>query len=100
MDEADRATADPIALDRRRSELRDRLIALRTELAGLTADYRALPRAGVLLDTPGIGALTTPGYCIAGAVEILEETAIELAAADDALGRAGVYTGRLRPVPL
>ncbi len=91
---------DPIALDRRRAELRDRLAALRAEVAALADDYRALPRAGVLLDTPGIGALTTPGYCIAGAVEILEETSIELDAADDALGRAAVYTERLRPVPL
>jgi hypothetical protein len=90
--------ADPLALELRRELLRERLRVLRTELAELAAGYRALPESGVLIDTPGTGALTTPGYCIAGALEIFEEMSIELAAADDALGRVGEYTRRLRPV--
>ncbi|MFF0493036.1 hypothetical protein ACFYTQ_28760 [Nocardia sp. NPDC004068] len=91
---------DPLELDRRRGELRDRLAELRAALRELADDYRALPESGVLLDTPGVGALTTPGYCIAGTLEIFDEAALELDAADDALDRAGRYSGRLRPVPL
>lgn len=87
---------DPALLDERRRLLRDRLQALRTELAALTTAYRDLPDSGLLLDTPGIGALLTPAYCIAGATEVFDEALLELDAADDALGRAGDYTTRLR----
>ncbi|MEV0355371.1 hypothetical protein AB0H71_04820 [Nocardia sp. NPDC050697] len=90
--------SDPIELEARRALLAAELAALRAGVADLAAGYRALPEQGVLLDTPGIGALMTPGYCVAGAREVLEEAAIELAAAADALHRAGEYTGRLRPV--
>ncbi|MEV6139290.1 hypothetical protein AB0L63_25200 [Nocardia sp. NPDC051990] len=34
-----------------------------TELDG---DYGLLQASGMLVDTEGIGALTTPAYCIAG----------------------------------
>jgi hypothetical protein len=94
------APADPLDLEQRRKALHDRLRDLRGELDALAAAYRALPNSGVLLDTPGVGALTTSGYCVAGALEIFEETAIELDAADDALDRAAQYTTRLRPVVL
>ncbi|MVU81299.1 hypothetical protein GPX89_29160 [Nocardia sp. ET3-3] len=87
---------DPVLLDERRQLLRERLGQLRSELAELATAYRELPDSGLLLDTPGIGALTTPAYCIAGAAEVFDEALIELDAADDALGRAGNYTGRLR----
>lgn len=87
---------DPVLLDERRQLLRERLRQLRTEVEELRAAYRELPDSGLLLDTPGIGALTSPAYCIAGAAEVFEETIIELDAADDALGRAGDYTTRLR----
>ncbi|WP_067715822.1 hypothetical protein [Nocardia yamanashiensis] len=94
------SATDPLLLEQRRALLRERLQAIRTELAALTADYRALPRSGLLLDTPGIGALTTPGYCVAGAAEVFDEAAIELDAADDALARAADYTTRLRRAAL
>ncbi|WP_051180104.1 hypothetical protein [Nocardia concava] len=87
---------DPALLDQRRQLLRERLQHLRTELAALTTAYRDLPNSGLLLDTPGTGALLTPAYCIAGAAEVFDEALLELDAADDALGRAGDYTGRLR----
>ncbi|MFI7669087.1 hypothetical protein [Nocardia sp. NPDC049526] len=91
---------DPLALEIRRQQLFHRLRELRGELAGLDADYSSLQASGILVDTDGIGALTTPAYCIAGAREVFEETMIELDAAVDALDRAGVYTTRLRPVVL
>lgn len=90
---------DPLLLEQRRKLLRDRLQALRTDLADLadlTAAYRSLPGSGLLLDTPGTGALTTPVYCIAGAAEVFDEALLELNAADDALGRAADCTSRLR----
>ncbi|GAB2509080.1 hypothetical protein [Nocardia heshunensis] len=87
---------DPALLDERRRLLRERLQQFRADLAELHAAYRDLPDSGLLLDTPGIGALTSPAYCIAGAAEVFEEALIELDAADDALGRAGDYTARLR----
>ncbi|MEV0465547.1 hypothetical protein AB0I30_10450 [Nocardia tengchongensis] len=89
-------TRDPLLLEQRRKLLRDRLQALRADLADLTAAYRSLPSSGLLLDTPGTGALTTPVYCVAGAAEVFDEALIELNAADDALGRAADYTSRLR----
>ncbi|WP_433679651.1 hypothetical protein [Nocardia sp. CA-119907] len=91
---------DPLALEIRRQRLFDRLRELRGELAELDADYGSLQTSGMLVDTEGIGALTTPAYCIAGAREVFEEASIELDAAADALDRAGVYTTRLRPVVL
>lgn len=91
---------DPLALEIRRQRLFDRLRELRAELAELDADYGSLQTSGMLVDTEGIGALTTPAYCIAGAREVFEEVSIELDAAADALDRAGVYTIRLRPVVL
>ncbi|MGW4770748.1 hypothetical protein ACQP0C_30220 [Nocardia sp. CA-129566] len=91
---------DPLALEIRRQRLFDRLRELRGELAELDADYGSLQTSGMLVDTEGIGALTTPAYCIAGAREVFEEVSIELDAAADALDRAGVYTTRLRPVVL
>lgn len=87
---------DPLTLEARRARLRDRLREVRTELDDLAAAYRDLPDSGLLLDSPGIGALLTPGRCVAGALEIFDEIAIELDAADDAFGRAEQYTGRLR----
>ncbi|WP_433193604.1 hypothetical protein ACQP1G_33135 [Nocardia sp. CA-107356] len=91
---------DPYALEIRRQQLFDRLRELRGDLAELNAGYGALHVSGMLVDTEGIGALTTPAYCIAGAREVFEEVTIELDAAADALDRAGVYTTRLRPVVL
>ena len=87
---------DPLLLEQRRQLLQDRLQTLRADLADLTAAYRTLPNSGLLLDTPGTGALTTPAYCVAGAAEVFDEALIELAAADDALSRAAAYTSRLR----
>ncbi|MEU0545644.1 hypothetical protein ABZ319_37795 [Nocardia sp. NPDC005978] len=89
-------SSDPLLLEQRRRLLRERLEALRHEVADLAQAYRALPESGLLLDTPGVGALTSPHYCVAGATEVFEEALLELDAADDALGRAGNYTGRLR----
>ncbi|MEV6770144.1 hypothetical protein AB0N05_16125 [Nocardia sp. NPDC051030] len=89
-------TSDPALLEERRRMLRERVQGLRDELGELAAAYRGLPESGLLLDTEGVGALLTPGYCIAGAVEVFDEALIEIDAADDALGRAGDYTGRLR----
>ncbi|MGY4100861.1 hypothetical protein ACW2Q0_15090 [Nocardia sp. R16R-3T] len=91
---------DPSALEMRRQRLFHRLRELRGELAELDADYGSLQASGILVDTEGIGALTTAAYCIAGAREVFAETTIELDAAADALDRAGVYTTRLRPVVL
>jgi len=91
---------DPLALEIRRQQLFDRLRELRGVLAELDAGYGALQVSGMLVDTEGIGALTTPAYCIAGAREVFEEATIELDAAADALDRAGGYTTRLRPVVL
>ncbi|MGW4118224.1 hypothetical protein [Nocardia sp. NPDC004711] len=87
---------DPLLLEQRRQLLQGRLQTLRADLADLTAAYRDLPDSGLLLDTPGAGALTTPAYCVAGAAEVFDEALIELDAAEDALGRAATYTGRLR----
>ncbi|MTE12574.1 hypothetical protein [Nocardia aurantiaca] len=87
---------DPLLLEQRRQLLQDRLRTLRADLTDLTAAYRDLPYSGLLLDTPGTGALTTPAYCVAGATEVFDEALIELDAANDALGRAAAYTGRLR----
>ncbi|MEV0298632.1 hypothetical protein [Nocardia sp. NPDC050710] len=86
---------DPQLLEARRRELLAQLAELRRALGDLTDDYRALPSSGLLLDTDGIGALTTPAYCVAGAREVFEEAMIELDAAHDALDRAGTYTTRL-----
>ncbi|WP_157114752.1 hypothetical protein [Nocardia niwae] len=61
---------------------------LRRDLAALAGDYGALPDSGLLIDTDGVGALTTPGYCAAGAREVFDEAALELAAAAVALERA------------
>ncbi|MFI9505416.1 hypothetical protein [Nocardia sp. NPDC052566] len=87
---------DPLELEARRQALLDRLRALRSGIADLSAEYSMLPTAGLLLDTEGIGALTTPDYCAAGAREVFEEAVIELDAATDAITRAGAYTSRLR----
>ncbi|WP_433622603.1 hypothetical protein [Nocardia sp. CA-120079] len=96
----ERGMTDPLALEIRRQQMIHRLRELRGQLARLDADYGSLQASGILVDTEGIGALTTPAYCIAGAREVFEETMIELDAAADALDRAGVYTTRLRPVVL
>lgn len=87
---------DPSVLEARRLELIAQVVRVRKELGALRDAYAALPASGVLLDTEGIGALTTPAYCVAGAREVLEEASIELDAASDALDRAGTYTSRLR----
>ncbi|MRH92761.1 hypothetical protein GFY24_35990 [Nocardia sp. SYP-A9097] len=91
---------DPRSLEARRAELLRELAALRAHIAELRADYGALADSGMLVDTDGIAALLTPGRCIAGAREVFEEAEIELAAAADAVERAGVFTTRLRPVLL
>ncbi|MET7770226.1 hypothetical protein [Nocardia sp. NPDC005366] len=88
--------SDPQSLDARRAGLLAQVTDLRRALDELSEDYRALPASGLLLDTEGIGALTTPAYCVAGAREVFEEALIELDAAIDAIGRAGNYTSRLR----
>lgn len=91
---------DPIVLEDRREHLLGRLRELRSDLDDLSNAYGALPVSGILLDTEGIGALTTPNYCVAGAREVFAEALIELDAATDALDRAMTYTARLRPVVL
>ncbi|WP_332838985.1 hypothetical protein [Nocardia bovistercoris] len=87
---------DPSILETRRLELIAHVARARKELSELRDAYAELPNSGLLLDTEGIGALTTPAYCVAGAREVLEEASIELDAAADALDRAGTYTSRLR----
>ncbi|GAA5058138.1 hypothetical protein [Nocardia callitridis] len=87
---------DPSTLEAERARLLDRLTALRLDLATLDKGYATLQSSGVLLDTDGIGALTTPEYCVAGAREVFEEAMIELDAAADAVERAQTYTARLR----
>ncbi|PXX62144.1 hypothetical protein DFR70_10710 [Nocardia tenerifensis] len=91
---------DPLSLEAGRARLLDRLRELRRDVTELSAAYGALQTSGLLIDTEGIGALTTPAYCVAGAREVFEEASIELDAAADALDRAGMYTTRLRPVVL
>ncbi|WP_040865757.1 hypothetical protein [Nocardia exalbida] len=91
---------DPLILEERRGRLLHRVRELRRDLAALADDYGALPDSGLLIDTDGVGALTTPGYCVAGAREVFEEALLELAAAADALDRAATYTTRLKPVVL
>ncbi|WP_280263438.1 hypothetical protein [Nocardia wallacei] len=89
---------DPIELEGRREQLVARASELRRAVAELSEGYTALPESGSVIDTVGAGALTTPGYCVAGAREVLEEALIELDAARDALERAAQYTSRLRAV--
>ncbi|MEU8898759.1 hypothetical protein AB0C65_23070 [Nocardia sp. NPDC048505] len=89
---------DPIELDSERARLWARVGELRRAVAELSDAYGALPASGLLIDTVGAGALTTAGYCVAGAREVLEEALIELVAAGDALDRAARYTARLRAV--
>ncbi|MEV4127915.1 hypothetical protein [Nocardia sp. NPDC049707] len=92
---------DPLALEiRRQQQLSHRLRELRRELTELDADYGLLQASRILVDTQGIGALTTLAYCIAGVPEVFEETMIAPDAATDALDRAGIYTTRLRQVVL
>ncbi|MFE9579899.1 hypothetical protein ACFYO1_26170 [Nocardia sp. NPDC006044] len=91
---------DPLILEARRAYLLDQLRELRRGVSELAEGYGALRTSGLLIDTEGIGALTTPAYCVAGAREVFEEAVIELDAAVDALDRAGMYTTRLRPVVL
>ncbi|MFI6044419.1 hypothetical protein ACIA8C_22520 [Nocardia sp. NPDC051321] len=91
---------DPSILEARRVYLLDQLRELRWGVAELAEGYGALPASGLLIDTEGIGALTTPAYCVAGAREVFEEATIELDAAVDALDRAGMYTTRIRSVVL
>ncbi|MFE5288632.1 hypothetical protein ACFRAQ_27000 [Nocardia sp. NPDC056611] len=90
--------ADPIELEGRRGHLLAQLSELRRAVAELSDGYAALPESGLIIDTVGTGALTTPGYCVAGAREVLEEALIELDAAGDAMERAAQYTARLRGV--
>ncbi|WP_338773570.1 hypothetical protein V7968_18815 [Nocardia vulneris] len=92
--------ADPLLLEARRAHLLDQLRELRSRVSQLADDYGALDTAGLLIDTEGAGALTTAAYCVAGAREVFDEAALELAAAVHALDRAGTYTTRLRPVTL
>ncbi|MFJ1456358.1 hypothetical protein [Nocardia sp. N2S4-5] len=94
----ERMVTDPIELELRRGELLAQLSEMRRAVAELSDGYAALPESGLVIDTVGAGALTTPGYCIAGAREVLAEALIELDAAGDAMERAGQYTGRLRGV--
>lgn len=89
---------DPIELEGERGHLLAQLSELRRAIAELSDGYAALPESGLIIDTVGAGALTTPGYCVAGAREVLEEVLIELDAAADAMDRAGQYTARLRGV--
>jgi hypothetical protein len=89
---------DPIELEFERARLLAELTGLRRAVAELADRYGTLLDSGLLVDTVGVGALTTPRYCIAGAREVFEEVLIELDAASDAMDRAGRFTGRLRPV--
>ena len=89
---------DPIELEGQRGHLLSRLKELRGAVSELSDGYAALPESGLIIDTVGAGALTSPVYCIAGAREVLEEALIELDAAGDALERASQYTARLRSV--
>ncbi|ATL72090.1 hypothetical protein [Nocardia terpenica] len=89
---------DPIELEGKRGQLLAQLSELRRAVAQLSDGYAALPESGLIIDTVGAGALTTPGYCVAGAREVLEEVLIELDAASDAMQRAAQYTTRLRGV--
>ncbi|MFI7001967.1 hypothetical protein [Nocardia sp. NPDC050175] len=91
---------DPLILEARRVRLLEQLRELRRGVTELAEGYGALQTSGLLIDTDGIGALTTPAYCVAGAREVFEETTIELDAAVDALDRAAMYTTRLRSVVL
>lgn len=91
-------TEDPVELEGRRGQLLAQLSELRRAVAELSDGYAALPESGLIIDTVGAGALTTPGYCVAGAREVLEEVLIELDAASDAMQRAAQYTTRLRGV--
>ncbi|WP_280428708.1 hypothetical protein [Nocardia brasiliensis] len=89
--------ADPLLLEARRTHLLEQVRELRSRVSQLADDYGALHTAGLLIDTEGVGALA---YCVAGAREVFDEAAHELAAAVDALDRAGTYTTRLRPVTI
>lgn len=89
---------DPIELEGQREHLLAQLTELRRAVADLHVDYSTLPQSGLIIDTVGTGALTTPGYCVAGAREVLEEALIELDAATDAMERAAQFTARLRTV--
>ncbi|WP_280393778.1 hypothetical protein [Nocardia brasiliensis] len=92
--------SDPLLLEARRAHLLDQIRELRSRVNQLADDYGALQTAGLLLAAEGVGALTAAAYCVAGAREVFDEAALELAAAVDALDRAGTYTTRLRPVTL
>ncbi|MBF6170047.1 hypothetical protein [Nocardia blacklockiae] len=89
---------DPIELESERGQLLSRVNELRRAVAELSERYGALPESGLIIDTVGAAALITPGYCVAGAREVLGEALIELDAAGDALERAGQYTARIRGV--
>ncbi|MGW5384698.1 hypothetical protein [Nocardia sp. NPDC003963] len=89
---------NPIELENQRSQLPAQLNELRRAVSELSDGYAALPESGLIIDTVGAGALTTPGYCVAGAREVLAEALIELDAAGDAMERAARYTGRIRSV--
>ncbi|MFF5035407.1 hypothetical protein [Nocardia salmonicida] len=89
---------DPIELEGERGQLLAQLGELRRAVAELSDGYAVLPESGLIIDTVGAGALTTPGYCVAGAREVLDEVLIELDAASDAMERAAQYTARLRGV--
>ncbi|WP_228833388.1 hypothetical protein [Nocardia brasiliensis] len=95
-----RMLSDPLLLEARRAHLLDQIRELRSRVNQLADDYRALQTAGLLIAAEGVGAHTTAAYCVAGAREVFDEAALELAAAVDALDRAGTYTTRLRPVTL
>lgn len=94
----ERMVSDPIELEGKRGQLLARLSELRQAVADLSDEYAGLPESGLIIDTVGAGALTTPGYCVAGAREVLQEALIELDAASDAMERAAQYTARLRGV--
>ena len=89
---------DPIELEGERGQLLAQLGELRRAVAELSDGCAVLPESGLIIDTVGAGALTTPGYCVAGAREVLDEVLIELDAASDAMERAAQYTARLRGV--
>ncbi|WP_040835798.1 hypothetical protein [Nocardia brevicatena] len=92
-------TTDPARLEVGRLHLLGELRELRRRVAGLTAGYRELGESGALSGTDGIGAPTTPDYCLAGAADVFAEALLELDAATDALDRVGDCTGRLCSVP-